>query len=129
MRKTTIFLSISILLNVFLIGYLSGDKFLHKKHDRGFKHHRKDRMHKGHHGPSKEFRDEMQSKREQLFEIITAPEFDEAKFDAKVQEIEIIHDKIKTSMPNRLKKKILGKTQAERIKVIEKIKHRHGHRR
>lgn len=127
MKKTTIFLSISILLNVFLIGYLSGNKFLHKRHFKHFKHGRKHMRYEGHHRLGKEFKAKMQSKRQELFEIITAKEFDESKFDEKVKEIEIIHDQIKSSMPDRLKKKVIGKSQEERIEIIEKIKSRHWH--
>jgi uncharacterized membrane protein len=124
MKKTTIFLSISILLNVFFIGYLSGNKFLHKEHYKDFRHGRKPMRHEGHPKFGREFKEKMQVKRQELFEIITKKEFDEAQFDAKVKEIEIVHDQIKASMPDRLKRKVLGKSQEERIKIIENIKNR-----
>ena len=116
MKKTTIFLSISILLNIFLIGYLTGNQFLRKKHHGGPHHH----------PPhiSKELRHEMKTKRKELFKIIVAEEFDEAAFDAKAAELAAIHDKIRLNIPQRIKEKALGKTQEERIRLVKRIKHR-----
>jgi Spy/CpxP family protein refolding chaperone len=119
MSKTNIFLSISILLNIFLIGYLAGTQLEHKDH------HRHPEMH----GPmNKELRLEMKTKRNELFEIVTAPEFNEAIFDTKILEIEALHDQVKAEMPERLKQKVLGKTQDQRIKLIKTIKRKHRHR-
>ncbi len=120
MKNTTILLSLSLLINIFLVGYLTGNQFLLKKMGthRDFKH--------GHF--DKEIHKELKSKRDELFEIIVAPEFNEAAFDAKIKELESIHDTLKSKMPERLKRQVLGKSQEERIKLIEKIKRKHRHR-
>lgn len=118
MKKTTIFLSLSILINIFLIGYLTGNQLLSKK-----RHHKKGCETEQHF--DKELKVELKNKRNELFDIITATEFNEAAFDAKVVEMATVHDKIKAQMPLRIKNKILGKSQEERIQFVHKMKRRH----
>jgi Spy/CpxP family protein refolding chaperone len=124
MNKTQILLTVSLLINAFFVGYLFGNGFeLNRTSKKRHMHHRPE-----HFPISKEQRALVREKREQLFEIMTAKEFDEATFDTKIKELELIHDEIRSKMPEKLKAKMRGKTQEQRMRIAKRIKHKH-HRR
>lgn len=123
-------LTISVLINVLLIGVILGlgSNYFSSKPHHFYKHHKHHSHHKDFGLLSEEKKyliEDIKKNREEVFKVLLAPQFDPNLYDQKVNNLRIAHSKLFNEMSESIKSKAQNSTQKEREELVQKLKSHH----
>lgn len=130
-KSTKILVSISLVLNVLLIGVMIGQQSHRSRHCHGSKHDK---------GPFKgkfaglyERKHEMfkhvESTREEMLKVLTAEKFDPVAYEQKSKELHTAFAQIAESMSADIERTATGLSQADRIELAKELKFMGHHKK
>lgn len=127
--SSKVLITISIVLNVLFIGFYLGrftkdcNRKMHKMHHKNFDPEIMEKL-KTIREASQEYISDMEATRKEIFEVLTAPEFDPVVFETVSAKLHQCRGEMMCSMTDKIKEMALSMNQEERTELA-KILRRH----